>query len=181
MYSELKQIAATVNAEDPGGEDWRLDFRLYGEAVGRPDAAERLLHDYDARMARLRRRLRRGTRVSLVRTLPGGVRAYCAGSFAGTILDDAGLERPTAQSQPLASVAVSPEQLPALDADLVLLSRAPGDRDTYRRLLSDPRWRSLRAVRAGRVHTVRDDPWMVGQGMLAARVVISDLDRLLGR
>jgi iron complex transport system substrate-binding protein len=158
IYRRLKEIAATVTSEDAGGGDWKLDFRLYGEALGRPDAAERLLDGYDRRVARLRRQLPRGTEVSLLRTSHGGVRAYGANSFAGTILEDAGLR-----------------VVPWRDADAILVARAPGDGDTYRRLVSGPRWR------AGRVHLVRDDTWMVGQGMLAARLVTADLRRLLGR
>jgi iron complex transport system substrate-binding protein len=181
-YKRLKEIAPTVNTIRPGG-DWKLNMRLYGEALQRPDVPEHLLKDYDTRMVRLRRRLHAPyrTQVSVVRTAPAGVRAYPRFSFAGTILADAGFSRPPAQQSPVPILEVVPEQIPSLDADVIFLGRAPGDRATYRRLTSDPRWRRLRAVRTGRVVSVPDDAWFVGQGILASHLVIDELGRTLGR
>jgi iron complex transport system substrate-binding protein len=182
LYPRLNGIAPTVNTTRPGG-DWKLNLRLYGEALQRPDTAERMLNDYDGRIARLRRRLRAPyrTEVSVVRTTPGGVRAYPSGSFAGTVLGDAGFSRPPAQRALVPILEVSPDQIPSLDGDVIFLGRAPGDGGTYRRLVADPRWRRLRAVRTGHVVQVPDDVWFVGQGVLAARLMIAELARRFGR
>jgi iron-siderophore transport system substrate-binding protein len=182
IYGRLKDISSTITVEQ-AGKDWKLNLRLYGEALGRPDQGERLLDDYDRRAASVRRALgrRRGTTASVVETAKDGVRVYSLGAFSGSILADVGLKRPPAQDVDIVSASVSPDQIPSLDAGAVFLARAPGDGATYRRLTSDPRWRALRAVRSGHVYRVSDDAWIVGQGLLASRAVMADLRRTLGR
>ena len=52
LYDELKRIAPTVMSE---GDDWKLNLRLHGEALGRTNDAEKLLIDWDNRAAKVRR------------------------------------------------------------------------------------------------------------------------------
>ena len=182
IYRRLADIAPTVTSEAVGHADWELNTRLHAEALGRQAAGERLLRDYDHRVARLKRALgpRRGrVEVSLVRVVPSGVRVYNLGSYAGSILKDAGVGRPRVQRRPRPFVEVPARDTARLDGDLILLGRAPGSEAAYRRLVSSPRWQALRGVRAGRVRRVDDDGWYVGQGILAARVVMADLARLV--
>jgi iron complex transport system substrate-binding protein len=181
LYKRLRAITYAVTIEE-SGRDWKLNLRLVGEALGRPDAGERLLDDYDARAERVRRVLgaARHTKVSLVRTERDGLRAYSRRSFAGSIVGDLGLSQPGAQNSNSTSVTVSPARIPSLDADYIFLGRAPGDTGVYRSLTADPRWKRLRAVSAGHVVMVPDDVWFVGQGVLASRLVLRDLQRALG-
>jgi iron complex transport system substrate-binding protein len=184
IYKRLDDIAPTVTTDAIGHADWELNTRLYSEAMGRQAAGEHLLRDYDHRVARLKRVTgpRRGlVDVSLVRVVRGGVRVYNSGSYAGSILEDAGIGRPPVQGAARAYFAVPPREMSKLDGDLILVSRAPGSGPAYRRLISDPRWQALRGVRAGHVHRVSDDAWYVGDGILAARVVMDDLARLVPR
>ncbi len=51
LYEELSRIAPTVMSE---GDDWKLNLRLHGEALGRTNDAERLLIDWDNRVARVK-------------------------------------------------------------------------------------------------------------------------------
>jgi iron complex transport system substrate-binding protein len=51
FYDELKRIAPTIMTE---GHNWKLNLRLHGEALGRTNDAERLLIDWDNRVARVR-------------------------------------------------------------------------------------------------------------------------------
>jgi iron complex transport system substrate-binding protein len=51
LYGQLTRIAPTVMSE---GDDWKLDLRLHGEALGRTNDAEQLLIDWDNRVAALR-------------------------------------------------------------------------------------------------------------------------------
>jgi iron complex transport system substrate-binding protein len=51
-YDELRKIAPTVMSE---GDDWKLNLRLHGEALGRTNDAEELLIDWDNRVARVRK------------------------------------------------------------------------------------------------------------------------------
>jgi ABC-type Fe3+-hydroxamate transport system substrate-binding protein len=51
LYERLSRIAPTVMSE---GDDWKLNLRLHGEALGRTNDAEELLIDWDNRVAKLR-------------------------------------------------------------------------------------------------------------------------------
>jgi iron complex transport system substrate-binding protein len=55
LYEELSRIAPTVMTE---GDNWKLNLRLHGEALGRTNDAEKLLIDWDNRAARVRTGLR---------------------------------------------------------------------------------------------------------------------------
>lgn len=82
-FAELGAIAPTV-VIDRGGATWKLNVRLVGEALGRTNAAEALLSDYDERVARVRASLPRDAGVALNGAGPD--------SFAATVLADAGVE-----------------------------------------------------------------------------------------
>jgi iron complex transport system substrate-binding protein len=55
-YEELRKIAPTIMSE---GTDWKLNLRLHGEALGRTNDAEQLLIDWDNRVAKVRKAMRR--------------------------------------------------------------------------------------------------------------------------
>jgi len=177
FYGRLNGIAATVMSADRG-HSWEVNTRLFGEALARQDQAERLLLRYDRLGLRVRRSLDRlGDReVSVVRVLPGGVRVAGSRSFAGTVIGDVGLGRPRFQNAERDSI--EPKRRRALDGDLILLSVAPGAERAARRLQASAAWRRLRAVRAGQVHRVDDDPWRTGGGVLGAEKALRDLQRL---
>jgi iron complex transport system substrate-binding protein len=80
LYDDLSRIAPTVMTE---GDDWKLNLRLHGEALGRTNDAEKLLIDWDNRVAALRRRLGDHRSVSI----DGQVTP-----FAVQVLTDLGLE-----------------------------------------------------------------------------------------
>jgi iron complex transport system substrate-binding protein len=64
LYDQLAKIAPTVMSD---GDDWKLTLRLHGEALGRTNAAEGLLIDWDNRLARVKRALKgRGMSVQLI-------------------------------------------------------------------------------------------------------------------
>jgi iron complex transport system substrate-binding protein len=81
LYEDLSRIAPTVMTE---GDNWKLNLRLHGEALGRTNDAERLLIDWDDRVADVRD------------SLPGGTRAIVLGGgvtpFAEQVLADLGLK-----------------------------------------------------------------------------------------
>jgi ABC-type Fe3+-hydroxamate transport system substrate-binding protein len=90
-YDELKKIAPTIMSE---GDDWKLNLRLHGEALGRTNDAEALLTDWDNRVARVKRKI--GDRkVSIVLTAKPPVREFSLepGSIAGSVLGDLGLRQ----------------------------------------------------------------------------------------
>jgi iron complex transport system substrate-binding protein len=80
LYDELSRIAPTVMGE---GDDWKLNLRLHGEALGRTNDAERLLIDWDERVARVRKALA-GSAVAAVLPEPT--------PFGESIIADVGVE-----------------------------------------------------------------------------------------
>jgi iron complex transport system substrate-binding protein len=183
LYNDLRQIAPTVMTEK-GGVQWKLNTRLHGEALGRTNDAEQLLIDYDRRSARVRRRLGKriaDTEVSVVLVTPRDVRMAGRESFPGSVLGDLGLSRPRAQEGSREYETVSPDQVPALDGDVMLLSVAAGAGEALRRLEATPAWRRLRVVRPGRVVRVDAGTWWSGGGVLAARAAMRDVERAFDR
>lgn len=55
LYDRLSRIAPTVMSE---GHNWKLNLRLHGEALGRTNDAEKLLIDWDNRVAKARDAIR---------------------------------------------------------------------------------------------------------------------------
>jgi len=80
LYDELSRIAPTVMSE---GDDWKLNLRLHGEALGRTNDAEKLLIDWDNRVARVRKAIA-DSAVAPMLTDPN--------PFAESILADVGVE-----------------------------------------------------------------------------------------
>ena len=82
LYTDLSKIAPTILSD---GDDWKLTLRLHGEALGRTNDAERLLIDWDNRLARVKRKL--GERDVSVQ-LAGGAKPGPVGKL---VLDDLGI------------------------------------------------------------------------------------------
>ena len=153
LYKRLGEIAPTVMSEGGAAANWKLDLRLFGEALGRTNEAEALLSGWDRTAAAARRRLRplAGTRVAVVRIERGRLRLARPEAFPGKVLSDAGLV-PAEERQ---------------GADLVLVSRAPGAHTSLARL-------GLRSA------IVLDDRlWWEGDGLLAARAAMRELEGVL--
>ena len=127
LYPGLSRIAPTVMS-DGGGGAWELTMRLHGEALGRTNDAERLLIDWDRRVAALRETLGEEpaeTEVSAMLVTPGGILMAGGESFPGRVLSDVGLARPGSQDGVREFETVASDQIPALDGDVILLAVAP--------------------------------------------------------
>jgi iron complex transport system substrate-binding protein len=109
LYAGLSAVAPTVITERGSGQ-WKLNVRLVGEAVGRTNDAEGLLIDYDRRVAMLRRTIGGRPKVAVALFTRDGVRLAQRGSFAGSLVADAGLRLVRSRRA----------------ADVVLASEAPG-------------------------------------------------------
>jgi iron complex transport system substrate-binding protein len=80
LYDRLSRLAPTIMSE---GDNWKLNLRLHGEALGRTNDAEKLLIDWDNRVARVKKTI--GGR-KLVVSLPHPT------PFAESILADLGVQ-----------------------------------------------------------------------------------------
>jgi iron complex transport system substrate-binding protein len=187
IYEQLSAIAPTVVAETIG-RTWKDNVSLWAQALCRQDAGDHLLAQWRQRTASFRQGLAElgGASVSLVRFMPAEVRIYLTG-FPGSVLRDAGLERPPAQqvddweaSQQL--ITVSQERIPQMDADVMFTMTSPwageGDVDQLEdEYTSHPLWHKLDAVHSDAVFPVDEGHWNLGGGILAANAMMDDLEQ----
>jgi iron complex transport system substrate-binding protein len=97
LYEELKRIAPTVMSE---GENWKLNLRLHGEALGRTNDAEKLLIDWDNRAAKVRKMLAESSlAVMLAEPNP----------FAESILADIRAPKPSREHDVVMRIRPAPE------------------------------------------------------------------------
>ena len=183
-YDALSKIAPTVFAETTG-VTWKQNFLLDADALGKKAEADKILADYQKRAAEIGKAAGDPSRVKVgtLRFMNGGneLRLYNKGSFLGTILTDAGFNRPDNQLGEKGTFAkISREQVSQADADLLLYS-AYGDAAQQRlnELTASEQWRNLNVVRNGKAIAVPDDRWFLGLGPIAANLVLDDLQKFV--
>jgi len=185
-YDELSKIAPTVFTENVG-KPWKENFLLDGEALGKGKEARDLLAAYEARAKALGAKLgdAAALKVSVVRFMPTEIRLYGPDSFCGIVLADVGVGRPERQlladKEDRRFDRISPERVSEADGDVIFVA-AYGEKAAAEqaKVTAGPLWRSLRAVREGRVHVVPDETWMTGIGVTAAGRILDDLEKYLG-
>jgi iron complex transport system substrate-binding protein len=104
-------------------------------------------------------------------------------SFAGSILDDLGLKRTKAQNAKILwNEALSEEQLDEIDGDIIFVlifeDGTNASKESFAELQQKPLWKSLKAVKSDRVHTVDSETW-IGSNLIAADLVLDDLEKYL--
>ncbi|GAA2820761.1 iron-siderophore ABC transporter substrate-binding protein [Saccharopolyspora taberi] len=179
-YDALSKIAPTVFAET-AGVTWKENFLLDADALGRKADAERILADYQKRAADIGKQVGNpgAVKVGTMRFISGGneIRLYNRGSFIGTVLADAGFNRPDNQlGEKGTFTKISREQVSQVEADLLFYS-AYGDAAQQRlmELTASDQWRNLNVVRNGKAIAVPDDRWFLGLGPIGANLVLDDL------
>lgn len=179
QFDTLSAIAPTVLTTAEVGAGWQANFRQLGHLLGEDAKADQVLADYKTRAtgvgAALANKHGSMPTVSLVRLGPGEVRLMLGSSFAGTILRDVGLNRPTAQDRAGISTTISLEQLDLADADHIFDGATTKLDDGGLAMRANKVWQQLAAVKAGHVTTIADDVWYVGLGPLAAGIVLTQI------
>jgi len=156
-------------------------FRLIADKFGKAEEADRWLDRYGRMVAdakeRLSRFLEEKQTVSFfwMRGLPETFQAYID---VGALYRDVGFRAPRAieairerPGHPF-KVDVPSDELPAYAGDhlFVVVSDDPVSRREFDRLTASPAWRSLEAVRRGRVHRLTEDWLRVDPVSLAAQI-----------
>lgn len=183
IYTQLSSIAPTVISERLRG-DWRKNFLLYAAALGKQQAGDDLLAEFQTRVTNLRARLGDAIneKLSVVRFLPTQIRIYQLDSFSGFILKELGFDRPDNQNVDDFAIRTGKESIPDMDADrLFYFTWDTGDgkgnaaRDDA---LNDPLWKTLDVVQAGQVHEVSDPIWNSAGGIFAANLMLDDIKQI---
>ncbi|MEH7501288.1 iron-siderophore ABC transporter substrate-binding protein [Neobacillus drentensis] len=193
VYDQLSAIAPTVFSETLRG-DWQENFKLYAKALNLEEKGNKVLSDFDQHVADLKGKLgdKVNQEVSVVRFMAGKSRIYYTDSFSGVIFDKLGFKRAAQQEVlftpdnklGLLAVEVGKEVIPKMDGDqLFYFTYAPkGDKaalDTAKEWTNDPLWKNLNAVKSGNVHEVSDATWNTAGGVLAANIMLDDLEEIL--
>ncbi|CAM3915790.1 ABC transporter substrate-binding protein [Mesobacillus thioparans] len=183
IYEQLKAIAPTVFAEDLRG-NWKNNFELYAKAVNKEEKGKEVLAAYDKRIEDLKEKLgdKINTKVSMVRFMAGDVRIYHKDSFSGVILEQIGLARPESQDQEdFAEKGVTKERIPAMDGDILFyFTYDEGDgkaTEVEKEWIEDPLFKNLEVAKKGEVYKVDDAIWNTAGGVMAANLMLDDLEK----
>ncbi|MBZ0295208.1 MAG: iron-siderophore ABC transporter substrate-binding protein [Anaerolineae bacterium] len=189
VQQELAEIAPTVSITFTTSENWKAVVEAIGAVVNETEAVEAAFDQYNARIETLKESLadQQAPEISVVFPYQEFIFAYLMDTFLGTILADAGLSIPQAQTavteetETTFRLSLTKEQLNLLDGDYIFVwmySTGPEDDEENQRLLddlvSDPLWQTLSAVQAGHVTTEIGGYW-IGSSLIAANAVIDDL------
>jgi len=190
-YAELSRIAPTVIVENDL-LDWKATTIGLGEAMGLDVEVAAAVADWEADAAMLRSDLGDAvtTEVSVVRALGDRVRIHTRFHFAGQIIDEVGLARPSSQrteDEGERLIELSLEEIERIDGDVLYVYGA-GDFGTVggdgqldanvAALQASPLWDTLDVAVTGRVYAVDFLAWQQG-GLPAAEIVLDDLRRTL--
>ncbi|WP_239617842.1 ABC transporter substrate-binding protein [Cohnella mopanensis] len=182
IYEQLSAIAPTVESETLRGE-WKINFNLYADALDKSSEGDKLIADYDARIAQFKEKAgdKLNETVSVVRFMGGKTRVYHTDTFTGIIFNQIGIARNamTLNAKDQFVDEITKERLPEADADrLFYFTYETGDgkaSETEKEWVNDPLWKSLNAVKNGKVYRVDDAVWNTAGGILAANLVIDGL------
>nr|WP_139339662.1 iron-siderophore ABC transporter substrate-binding protein [Bacillus dakarensis] len=182
IYEHLNAIAPTVFAEDLRG-NWKINFELYAKAVNKEEKGKEVLDAYSTRIADLQEKLgdKLNMKVSMVRFMAGDVRIYQKDSFSGVILDEIGFARPESQDvDEFAIKGATKEQVPLMDGDILFyFTYETGDGEATqleKEWLEDPLFQNLEVAKKGEVHKVNDAIWNTAGGVIAANLMLDDIE-----
>lgn len=195
VYEQLSAIAPTVFSETLRG-DWKENFTLYAKALNLEEKGNEVLGNYDNHIAEVKEKLgdKVNKEVSVVRFMAGKSRIYYTDSFSGVIFNELGFKRASQQEELFTAdnklgnlaIEVGKEVTPKMDGDyLFYFTYAPqGDQealDTAKEWTNDPLWQNLNAVKSGNAFEVSDAIWNTAGGVLAANLMLDDLEKLLNK
>ncbi|MCZ4519766.1 iron-siderophore ABC transporter substrate-binding protein [Rhodococcus ruber] len=182
IYSTLSTIAPTVLTEGTG-VNWKQDFLLLADALGRTEQAQTFIDTFASDAAALGNSVAgsSGTpTVSFVRFTADRARVFGVPSFAGYIAWDAGLARPESQQFDKTSQDFSEEEIQLANADWVFVSSQDAGADSSAAsYTTNPLWTGMSAATENHIVRVDDDPWYLNAGPTAATIVLDGLKNAL--
>jgi iron complex transport system substrate-binding protein len=184
IYEQLSKIAPTVVSETLRGK-WKDNFKLYAEALNRKAEGEKVLADWDKRIAEFKEKAgdKLNTKVSIVRFMPGRVRIYYKDTFSGIILQELGVARPESQNKDEFAAEVTKERIPEMDGDILFyFSYETGNGEASKleqEWTNDPLWKNLNVVKNNKAYKVDDVIWNTAGGVKAANLLLDELTKYL--
>jgi len=172
----LRGIAPTVLiGKDPS---WQASFGAFAGALDRASAGAKAVADYHAQAqttgAAVAAKL---SQLSVLRFGAKDTQVQGDNSFAGAVLADAGVQRPTAQRGPSFTVTGvgTAEDRHRVEGDAIFVMFDGKDGlDHGKQVMGSTDWKKLGAPSDNRTFVVDDTIWH-GSGITAARAVLEDL------
>lgn len=175
LYEQLSRIAPTVFSVG-SGTDWEEQARVTADAVDARPRMEELLAGWRERAVTVGREIGApGRTASIVRFRPESFRLYGPRSFSGSVLTAMGYDLGDRAWNEYSMIESAPELAGSIDGDVVFFTDRAQDPSSGSRAAVARLWGPLPAVRAGAVHEVDDETWMVGIGVLGAERIIDEV------
>lgn len=185
-YDKLSAIAPTLLLDQLG---WKKHYMFLAEIIGRKEAAQRKLDEYETRVTDIRERIPQDLTVSVLRIAPLGFQVYLDGPSAYApyaVLREAGVRRTDYETATGNTVLKRPdwEEVSALEGDILLYVVVSGldpalDDDLAAQTQANPLWKTMRAVKADRAHRIDRATWMGFYGTTSAHQVLDDIERYI--
>jgi len=181
IYEQLNQIAPTVFAEDLGG-DWKINFKLYMDAVNKTEEGDKAMAEFDKRVAEVKAKIgdKANTKVSVARFSASQVRIYQKQTFSGVLLNDLGFARPESQDKDSFIEVMTKETIPSMDGDVLFyfVTEAAGKTDAAKVVeewMNDPLFKKLNVVQNDKVVQVDEAIWNTAGGYKAANLLLDEI------
>lgn len=185
-YRILSQIAPTIMLKEV--YEFKDTLRVVGQAVGKEQQANILLHQWNQRIKNTQFQLRQRyapnwpQQVSLLEIRDDHLRAYSPHSFSGQILSELGFrwsKVSSNQNWALQKLS-SKESIPLLDADIffVFMRKNATTQQNFKAWQTHPLWRQLRASQTQQVHLVNTVNWNLTGGILGANKVLDEINQI---
>ncbi|MBD6619069.1 iron-siderophore ABC transporter substrate-binding protein [Komarekiella sp. 'clone 1'] len=186
IYKQLSDIAPTVVLDNPSPpHPWQKHLEDTAKLLDKEQQSKQLINKYWQRIEQLKqvlgdRRLQMQVSVATV-DQSYGIYTYGTKHPTGRVLNDIGLQRPSAQSGDFFTRDnISQEHLSDIDGDVLFLSYRGGKaaREALEKLQKEPLWQKLKVVQQNRVYLVDSDQWYAFD-VLAMNAVVDDLFKYL--
>ncbi|SHW11928.1 putative FeIII-dicitrate-binding periplasmic lipoprotein [Mycobacteroides abscessus subsp. abscessus] len=174
-YLDLSAIAPTVIVS---GHDLAEHVRLVGKATRRTADTDKLWTGFvDAAKKVGRENDAAHFQASIVQFTDQTVRVYGANNFPASVLATVGLDRPATQrftDKPF--IEIGTEDFSAAEGDIIYVSfTSSSAKDRAARIFGSKPWMALGATRDNRVFAVNNEVWQTGDGIVAGRGILDDL------
>ncbi|MBW4672193.1 MAG: iron-siderophore ABC transporter substrate-binding protein [Cyanomargarita calcarea GSE-NOS-MK-12-04C] len=187
IYPLLSKIAPTVQTGWEGPRQWKEHFSFVAKVLGREDAYQQAWNYYYQRIQQLKAALGnryQNQKFSYVYLQASNHPIFISelkNIFAGSILNDAGLQRTKVQDVliPNGYLFIPEEELSKIDGDIIFIGfYGDDDEKFFKKLQQKPLWKTLKAVQENHVYLVNLSTWRESN-LLAANAVIDDLYKYL--
>ena len=192
VYEQLSKIAPTVFTETLKGE-WQENFKVYAKALNLEEEGNKVIDEFENRITEIKEAAgdKVNQDVQVVRFMAGTTRIYYKDSFSGVILEKLGFSRPSAleelfsdDPENLFAREVGKEVIPQMDGDLLFYFTYTTPEDqaatkTEEEWTKDPLWQNLEVVKAGKAYKVDDSIWNTAGGVIAANLLLDDIETKL--